>query len=199
MSSGMSSGMSVTESADLSFHSVAPCLMKAWRAHQDSLLAWLYKHTDEDALAEDLLHEVFLRAMSKKKDFCEIENAKAWLFRVANNLVIDQVRQRRFVPLDDLDVEQELHDTEVIDSLTQCLPRVLSELEAKDSEIIKACDIRGMTQKEYADRHGMTLVATKSRLQRARQKLRRQLSQSCKVKLDEYHRVCCFTPRDPKN
>ncbi|WP_064609052.1 sigma-70 family RNA polymerase sigma factor [Photobacterium sp. J15] len=191
--------MSTIESADSVHHSAAPCLMRAWQAHQHSLLSWLYKHTDDDALAEDLLHEVFLRAMRKNKAFCDIDNAKAWLFRVANNLVIDQSRQRSFVPLDDLDFESEQQEIGVVDSLTQCLPRVLNELAPKDSDILKACDIHGMTQKEYAELHGMTLVATKSRLQRARQKLKRQLSQSCKVKLDEYHKVCCFTPRESKN
>ncbi|WP_299012898.1 sigma-70 family RNA polymerase sigma factor [uncultured Photobacterium sp.] len=191
--------MSIIESADSVHHSAAPCLMRAWQAHQHSLLSWLYKYTENDALAEDLLQEVFLRAMCKDKSFCDIENAKAWLFRVANNLVIDQSRQRSFVPLDELDIEQEQQETAVVDSLTQCLPRVLNELAPKDRDILKACDIQGMTQKEYAEHHDMTLVATKSRLQRARQKLKRQLSQSCQVKLDEYHKVCCFTPRESRN
>ncbi|HMU16176.1 MAG TPA: RNA polymerase subunit sigma-70, partial [Thauera aminoaromatica] len=37
----------------------------------------------------------------------------------------------------------------------------------------------------------------KSRVQRARQRLRAQLLRACQVQLDEHGKVCCFVPRPP--
>lgn len=169
--------------------------MQAWHQHENQLIHWLQAQTHDEPLAQDLLQEVFIRAMHQQQAFCDITNTKAWLFRVAGNLVIDQARKRMPLPLVD-DLEQEAPEYAVIDSLANCLPRVLDELSPQDSELLKACDIHGMTQQQYATQHGLTLSAVKSRLLRARSKLRRQLTISCQVKLDENQQVCCFTPRE---
>ncbi|MCW8328471.1 sigma-70 family RNA polymerase sigma factor [Photobacterium sp. SDRW27] len=178
-------------------HNARPCLMQAWEHHENQLAHWLRAQTHDEPLAQDLLHEVFIRAMHQDERFCNITNTKAWLFRVAGNLVIDQARKRTTLALPAMDdIEQKQLGDTTVDNLTNCLPRVLNELEPKDSDILKACDIHGMTQQQYANQHELSLPAVKSRLQRARTKLRQQLTSSCKVILDENQKVCCFTPRD---
>lgn len=169
--------------------------MEAWQQNENQLILWLKAQTHDDSLAQDLLHEVFIRAMNQQQAFCDIANTKAWLFRVAGNLMIDQARKRTPLKLED-DIEQEEPVDAAVDSLANCLPRVLNELPPQDSDLIRACDIHGMTQQQYATRHDLTLSAVKSRLLRARKKLRQQLTLSCQVKLDENNKVCCFTPRD---
>ena len=172
-----------------------PCLMSAWSENAQPLSHWLKAKSHDEALAEDLLQEVFIRAMLKDAEFCDITNPRAWLYRVANNLLIDNSRKKRLDPLEQ-DIEQEPNSEAIIDTLTQCLSRVLTELPEQDSHILKACDIKGMTQQEYANQHDLTLPAVKSRLLRARGKLKKQLMTSCKVKLDANQQVCCFTPRE---
>ncbi|RWX55803.1 sigma-70 family RNA polymerase sigma factor [Photobacterium chitinilyticum] len=171
--------------------------MRAWHQHESQLAHWLQAQTHDEPLAQDLLHEVFIRAMHQDKRFCNIANTKAWLFRVARNLLIDLSRKHVPSPTSALDdIEQEEADDTTVDSLANCLPRVLKELNPADSELLIACDIQGMTQQQFAIRHGLSLPAVKSRLLRARKKLRQQLTVSCQVRLDENKKVCCFTPRD---
>jgi RNA polymerase sigma-70 factor (ECF subfamily) len=55
-----------------------------------------------------------------------------------------------------------------VDTLTACLPRVLSELAGADRDAIIACDLQGMSQADFATSQGLSLSAAKSRLQRAR-------------------------------
>lgn len=178
--------------------------MEAWLQHQSPLSLWLKSQTRDDSLAQDILHDVFIRAMDQKQAFCDIRNTKAWLFRVARNLVIDHARKQQAPPMiNELGlkepeyylIDKNVLDKDVIDKLAQCLPRVLNELAPQDSKLLKDCDINGMSQQEFATRHGLTLSATKSRLLRARLKLKQQLSNSCQVKLDENRHVCCYTPR----
>lgn len=174
------------------------CINKAWRQHQGEIRGFLAHRCQGVADADDLLQEVFLKAMLQGKAFCALENPRAWLFQVARNLLIDRLRLTKTqVPLpDDLQAEPAF-ETDPVDLLSQCLPRVLSELAADDREVIVCCDIRGCTQKDYAQRHGLSLPAAKSRLQRARARLRAQLAVACQVTFDETGKVCCFVPRPP--
>ena len=52
---------------------------------------------------DDLLHDLFLRSLRQGGAFCQVENARAWLFAVARNLVIDY--QRRLRPYSELPEE----------------------------------------------------------------------------------------------
>ena len=104
-------------------------------------------------------------------------------------------RRREWVELpDDLPAAQD--DVEpAVDSLASCLPRVLAELSNEDRDAITECDLNGTSQEDYARKLGLSLPGAKSRIQRARKRLRAQLTQSCQVMLDPQGQVCCFLPR----
>ena len=131
-------------------------------------------------------------------DFCRVENPRAWLFQVARNLLVDRLRlTREQVPLPDDLLADAPPEIAPVDLLSHCLPRVLSELSAEDREAIVLCDIQGVTQKAFAERLGLTLPAAKSRVQRARLRLRSQLADACQLTFDAEGKVCCFVPRPP--
>ena len=177
-----------------------PCLLAAWTTHEAELRHWLRGQLrgsrDEP---DDLLQELFLKALRQDQRFCEIANPRAWLFEVARNALADRLRVRREL----MELPEELPQPEPtepaeVDGLAACLPRALSELDAADREAISRCDLEGMTQAEFARLHGLTLAGAKSRVQRARKRLRDHLTQACQVRLDEAGRVCCFVPRDSR-
>jgi RNA polymerase sigma-70 factor (ECF subfamily) len=172
-----------------------PCLLRAWDAHEQGLRGWLIHQLQDKALAEDLLQDVFLKAMRQGERFCGIENARAWLFEVSRNALADHLRRtRESVELpDELSLEDEVAPP--VDSLAHCLPRVLGELSAADREAITRCDIEGLSQADYARQLGISLPGAKSRVQRARMRLKAQLASACQVSFDETGRVCCFKPR----
>lgn len=173
------------------------CHNKAWWQHQAEIRSFLANRANASE-ADDLLQEVFLKALLQGKDFCRIDNPRAWLFHVARNLLIDRLRlTKEQLPLPDDLCEQSAPGLEAVDLLSHCLPRVLSELSAEDREAVLLCDMQGMTQKDYALRLGLSLPAAKSRLQRARLRLRSRLAEACQVSFDERGKVCCFVPRPP--
>lgn len=144
------------------------------------------------------MQEVFLKALLQGKDFCRIDSPRAWLFHVARNSLVDRLRLiKEQVPLPDDLCEQPVSGVEPVDLLSHCLPRVLSELSPEDREAITLCDMQGLTQKDYAARSGLSLPGAKSRLQRARLRLRFRLAEACQVSFDERGKVCCFVPRPP--
>lgn len=171
------------------------CLMDAWSRHEAELRAWLRSRLGNVHDAEDLLQEIFIKALRHERRFCELDNARAWLFEVTRNALADRLRvARTLVELPD-DLVSETHETAAIDNLAQCLPRALAELAPVDREAITLCDLEGMSQADFARRTGLTLPAAKSRVQRARKKLHLHLMTACRVALDADGRVCCFVPR----
>jgi RNA polymerase sigma-70 factor (ECF subfamily) len=171
--------------------------MRAWRDHERELRGWLHRRLGNGSDAEDQLQELFLKALRQGERFCELHNARAWLFEVARNAVADRLRvAREQVELpEDLAAEEVEHPP--VEDLISCLPRVLSELRADDREAIVLCDLQGMTQEQYAQHAGLTLPGAKSRVQRARKRLRARMTEACRVRLDSSGHVSDFVPRPP--
>lgn len=172
------------------------CIIEAWQKHESELRRYLRHRTGSDAEGDDLLQEVFLRALRQKNGLCGIDNPRAWLFATARNLLIDRLRlAKEQVELpEDLALEP-TEEPAPVDGLVHCLPRVLAELSAQDREAITLCDIEGMTQQAFARHLGISLPAAKSRVQRARARLKARLSEACRVQFDKSGSVAAFVPR----
>ena len=171
------------------------CLNTAWQAHAPELRHWMRRRVKNPAQADDLLQDVFLKALRQGERFCSVHNARAWLFEVARNLLADRLRvTRKTIELPE-DLPAPAPDIDTVDQLTACLPRVLSELSAEDREAITRCDLQGMSQADFALASGLGLSAAKSRLQRARQRLKTRMTHACQVRLDDTGHVVDFAPR----
>lgn len=176
----------------------APCLMSAWSAYETELLGYLRHRVGHVEDAEEVLQEVFIKAMRQGEHFCGVDNPRAWLFQVARNALADRLRvSREHVLLPDDLVAPRQDEPLPVDDLSQCLPRVLAELAEADRQAITFCDIAGRSQQALADLLGLSLSGAKSRLQRARRHLRQKMETGCQVRFDESGSVCSFTPRPP--
>ena len=171
------------------------CLNKAWAEHAVELRSWLRNRLDHKQDIDDLMQDLFMKALRQGDKFCSVSNSRAWLFQVARNALIDRMRvSRDMVNLpDDLPDVGEPVDTVV--NLTACLPRVLSELDEIDRMAILLCDLQGLPHADYARHINISLSAAKSRLLRARQRLKAHMTQACQIQFDEQGCVDDFVPR----
>src|ERR1700729_1088653 len=68
------------------------------------LVNFLYRMVREQATAEDLAQEVFLRVYRARKQYTPSAKFTTWLFRIATNLALNSVRDTRHqkmeVPID---------------------------------------------------------------------------------------------------
>lgn len=173
-----------------------PCILRAWNAHEGELRNFLRNRAGDAHLADDLLQEVFVKAMQQGRQFCSLDNERAWLFQVARNALVDHHRLGREVTELPEDIPQPEPVSEPIHALGTCVARVLSELSAEDRDIIEQCDLEGMKQKDYAVASQLSLAAVKSRLLRARDRMRVRMSTACQVRFDEQGRVEDHIPRN---
>lgn len=174
------------------------CILRAWEAHERELLAFLLHRTGNQHQAEDLLQEIFLKSIRQGQNFCSLANPRAWLFQVTRNALIDAARtSKSFEALPEELAAPTGEKRSPVDDLDTCIERNLSVLPADDRHIIETCDLQGQTVRAYAAANGLTLAAAKSRLLRARKRLRDTLVVNCQVRFDEAGQVCCHTPRPP--
>jgi len=173
-----------------------PCILDAWKSHEAELRGFLMGRVRDEHHADDLLQEVFLKAVRQGLTFCDIEDPRAWLFRVARNAMVDHARLAKpQVPLPDDLAQPEEDGLAPVDRLSECLCRVLAEIPTEDAEILRRCDLEGMKQKDFAGAAGITLSAAKSRLLRARARMREMMTTNCQVSFDGQGRVDSYIPR----
>lgn len=175
----------------------AHCILTAWSTHEHELRAFLLTRLDSHDQTDDVLQELFLKLVQQNTAFCTVHNPRAWLFRVLRSYLIDRQRtEKTFAALDlNTDLPLPSNTPEPITQLESCLLRNLAELCDQDKSVIEHCDLHGQTQQDYAQQHQLTLSAVKSRLLRARKRLRDKIIINCKVQFDEHGQVCCHLPR----
>ncbi|NWF44629.1 sigma-70 family RNA polymerase sigma factor [Hydrogenophaga sp. D2P1] len=173
-------------------------LVSVWTRHEPELRGWLRARTPVASEAEDILQDSFIKALRQGDRFRGVEQPRAWLFEITRNTLIDRLRAHKPLapmPPDWEEIPDEPAQLETVDALVACLPRVLSELDARDREAIELCDLQGLPQAEFARLKGLTLPAAKSRVQRARQRMRESMALGCQVSFDPGGRVADFVPR----
>lgn len=171
------------------------CILSAWDAHEQALRAFILARIADPYDADDVLQELFLKLVLQGHAFCEVQNPRAWLFRVLRNFLTDRFRTAKtFIDLDP-DMALERDEKPPIAELENCLMRNLAQLPDDDRRVVEQCDLQGQLQERYANQYGLTLSAVKSRLLRARQRLRKKIVVNCQVRFDENGQVCCHVPR----
>jgi len=194
--------MATEEVNDASRYELFACVSSAWQAHEGELRGYLrHRLSDVDA-ADDVLQDVFVKAMRQGQGFCTLDNPRAWLFQVARNALVDRARTTHVAePLQENLLELPMKEPEPIapvDALAECLVRVLADMPTDDASVLQACDLQGLTVREFSTLNGLSLPATKARLLRARGRLRERLTAVCQVRFDRDGRVCCHVPRSAK-
>ncbi len=175
-------------------------LEQIWNDYAARLRTFIRARMDDDADADDVLQEVFLRIHT---GLCCREAAtrlEGWIYRVTRNLIVDRYRRRR--PVDELPdglaaPAGPAAEDDPRTRLAFSLRETIDELPSPYREALLATEYGGLTQRQLADREGITLSGAKSRVQRARDKLRALLLACCHFELDrlgrivDYHERCC--------
>jgi len=142
--------------------------------------------------AEDAMQEAFLKAFEHLQSFEGNSRFYTWLVRIAVNQALMKLRKRRpnVVSLDEeIDTGEDLVPREVEDwgpspadryaqtELSEILTKVIGELDPPFRIVFQLRDIEELSTEETADALGLSVPAVKSRLLRARLKLRQTLNQ----------------------
>jgi RNA polymerase sigma-70 factor, ECF subfamily len=165
------------------------------------LKAFIKKRVGDDALAEDMLHDVFLKIHNQIDTLKEKEKLVPWIYQITQNSIIDLYRKRKqMVPQEeDLAAPDSKQIADAAERLSPALKRMAEQLPSIYKEAILLADFEGMKQTKLAEKLGLSISATKSRVQRARKMLKEILLDCCHVEFDRYGTVFDYHPKNCLN
>lgn len=166
------------------------------------LRAFISRRVGHPADADDVLQETFLRIHRHLGEVRGADRLTAWVFQVARSAIVDHYRRQR--PSEALGDNEPPADgaaavadesASELEELAACLAPMVAALPPRDREAIELSELKGLTQREASARAGVTLSGMKSRVQRARRKLRAMLLDCCHVELDRRGGIVAHAPR----
>ncbi len=159
-----------------------------WHALHDRLLRFIRARVEDDASAEDILQEVFLKIHARIGSLRDEERLEGWVWQITRNAIADHHRsRRRTVALPETTPAPEDGEAETEAAARWLLPAVRATIDALPEpyrEALLATEFDGLTQQELANRAGISLSGAKSRVQRAREKLKKLLLECCHLEFD---------------
>ncbi|MDE0856738.1 MAG: RNA polymerase sigma factor [Nevskia sp.] len=161
------------------------------RGHLERLYRLAHRFTGSAEDAEDLVQSLLLKLLPQAERLAAVEQPGPWLARALYNLYIDQIRRRAVQPLDQREPQR---DEAVLDSLAdpvaespeQAVERLLTQerlsaalmqLPPEQRALVSWHDIEGYTLEELAEAQTVPIGTLKSRLHRARARLRQILAE----------------------
>ena len=157
--------------------------------YQNSLLNYAYRYTGDRAAAEDIAQEVFFRVFKSAKDYRPLSSFKTWLFTIATNLCLNELRDNR-ISRNTIDVfelneagfvflattltspERETENRE----LSTVLMKAIRSIPEKQRVALLLHKYSGFSYLEISRMMSCSVSAVESLIHRARQSLKNQLS-----------------------
>ncbi|HEU4682702.1 MAG TPA: sigma-70 family RNA polymerase sigma factor [Gemmatimonadales bacterium] len=163
----------------------AEAVCRDWyETYGGALYSYLRFHLPSPDLAEDLTAEVFLRALKAYERFSSsLGSPRPWLFRIAQNVLRDHLRQARrrqlvsIAGMRDLECEAPSPEERLLwEEEVARLLAALAELSPNDREVIGLCYSSDLSMAEAGEVLGLSATATRTRLWRALGRLRKVLT-----------------------
>ncbi|MDR0902279.1 MAG: RNA polymerase sigma factor [Opitutaceae bacterium] len=146
-------------------------------SYQHRVAGFVYTIINRSDSIEDLAQIIFIKMLRALPKLAQPAQFESWLFRMARNACIDHIRRQRwqrfFTPIETEERVLDIPDTpRTVDAEElDALRHALSKLKPKDRALLALAQ-EGRSQVEMAGMTGVSVVALKARLHRAREQLR---------------------------
>lgn len=169
-----------------------------WNEYRMKLAAFIKSKVADDAV-DDLLQDVFMKIHRRIDALQDGAKLEPWLYQITRNTITDYYRSKR--TLEELPAwieHPQPEDEDVIrKELSSCLEPMVNRLPDKYRNAIQQSELENKTQKEVAEREGISLSGAKSRVQRGRQLLKAMLHDCCRFELNKDNHVVSYERKAP--
>lgn len=168
-----------------------------WDLFNTELKRFICQKIGHEDHCQDILQDLYLKIFINQGKIEKAQNIRAYIFQMAHNALTDH--HRRAAKKNSLYItaisEQEPATEEPLREygLTGCLRSMIASLPAIYSQALMLTELDGLTQKQFAEKMGLSLSGAKSRVQRAREKLKEEILKCCRYEFDKYGNIisCC--------
>jgi RNA polymerase sigma-70 factor (ECF subfamily) len=184
----------MTKHADIKTNCDVPAL---WQEHKNKLRYFILKRVKDPDLANEILQEVLMKVYNFCISKSGVRNISSWLFQIAQNTITDNYRKRsKYTDVENInEIESEDQNQAFSEAAKYILP-MLEFLPKKYAIPLKLSDIDNIKQAEIAHKLNLSVSATKSRIQRARQLLKAEFITCCHFETDAQGNIISFDIKD---
>jgi RNA polymerase sigma-70 factor (ECF subfamily) len=165
--------------------------------HADQLRGFIHRRIPDRFVVDDLVQEVFVKVQSRVDTLKDETRLASWLYQITRNAIIDHFRGQK--PEEELPETLDLPEatpSRVLEELAECVRPMMDVLPEEYRLPLLLSDLEGLSQKEVAEKLGLSLSAAKSRVQRGRERLKSVFTQCCQFQLDHRGSVMDYEARD---
>jgi RNA polymerase sigma-70 factor, ECF subfamily len=149
--------------------------------HNGEIYAYLLRMLRDPELAADLTQDAFVKAYRNYDTLEKPENARAWLYQIAHRVALDELRRRkivRFLPWtgESKGAAPSAEHLAMDLRLSGDLQRALERIPERQRAALLLAEIHDLTGVELAAALGVSHVAARALLTRARESLRQALA-----------------------
>jgi len=149
--------------------------------HHGEIYAYLLRMLREPELAADLTQDAFIKAYRNYETLEKPENARAWLYQIAHRVALDEIRRRKIIrffpwtgesPGSAPSAEHLVMEAH----LSADMQRALARIPERQRAALLLAELHDLTGLELAAALGVSHVAARALLTRARESLRQALA-----------------------
>ncbi len=168
-----------------------------WETFHTGLRHFILQRIPDEQSADDVLQETFLKIHTRIATLRDEEKLQSWMYQIARNTIADYYRQQKAtvelseaLPMP----EEPVFEDEVIKDLIPGVKAMVESLPATYREALILTEYEGLTQRELAQKLGLSFSGAKSRVQRAREKLKAMLLDCCHFEFDRLGKIIDYQP-----
>jgi len=149
--------------------------------HHGEIYAYLVRMLRDGELAADLTQDAFVKAYKAYDSLQKPENARAWLYQIAHRVALDEIRRRkiiRFFPWtgESRGAAPSAEHLVMDANLSGDMQRALARIPERQRAALLLAEVHDLTGVELAAALGVSHVAARALLTRARESLRQALA-----------------------
>ena len=147
-------------------------------------LRYLERRVGDRELAEDILQDAFVKLMDRPDQAPGDEGIVPWFYRMLRNAAVDRFRRRdtagRALEAFARELEtRETPDPGIQTEICACIGRLAPTLKPEYADALQTVDVQGMPVKAFATARGLSASNAGVRLFRAREALKKRVTESC--------------------
>lgn len=152
-----------------------------FQKHHGEIYAYLARMLRDPELAADLTQDAFIKAYRAHDTLEDPAHARAWLYQIAHRVALDEIRRRkivRFLPWtgESYGSAPSAEHLAMSGRLSSDLQRALARIPERQRAALLLAELHDLSGLELATALGVSHVAARALLTRARDSLRRELA-----------------------
>lgn len=161
-----------------------------WNEHHKELKRFVLSKINDKDISNDILQDVFLKLHSKIDTLKSDEKLKPWLYQITRNTITDYFRKQKFsVDAEGIDLPAEMEEPKSNEQFAACVQPHLNKLPLIYKEALSKTEFGNYSQLQLAEELNISYSGAKSRVQRAKELLKKYFKECCDISTDKYGNV----------